>query len=106
MFSEIKTKLVSLYVQIYVYEIRFVSQYSRGRAHRASRNAVAADDWTSMWADIKSTSQMIDQGVREHVGARTLEVVNDIIARVDNIENLQQATLKSVEVSTFSFVFP
>ncbi|KFY82137.1 hypothetical protein V500_10793 [Pseudogymnoascus sp. VKM F-4518 (FW-2643)] len=96
-FSEIRAKLVSLYAQIYVYEIRFVLQYSRGRAHRASRNAVAADDWKSMWADIKSTSQMIDQGVREHVGARTLEAVNDIIARVDNIENLQQATLKSVE---------
>lgn len=106
MFSEIRTKLVSLYAQIYVYEIRFVLQYSRGRAHRVSRNVVAADDWKSMWADIKSTSQMIDQGVREHVTARTLEAVYNIIARVDNIDNLQQATLKSVEVSSFSFVFP
>ncbi|OBT63596.1 hypothetical protein VE03_07330 [Pseudogymnoascus sp. 23342-1-I1] len=96
-FSAIRTKLVNLYSQIYVYEIRFVLQYARGRAHRASRNAVAADDWNSIWADIKSTSQMIDQGVQEHIGARTVEAVNDIIARAENIENLQQATLKSVK---------
>lgn len=103
MFSEIRTKLVRVYAQIYVYEIRFVLQYARGRAHRASRNAVAADDWKSIWADIESTSQMIDQGVREHVGARTLEAVKDIIARAEKIENLQQATLESVEVKGFFF---
>lgn len=103
MFSEIRTKLVRVYAQIYVYEIRFVLQYARGRAHRASRNAVAADDWKSIWADIESTSQMIDQGVREHVGARTLEAVKDIIARAEKIENLQQATLESVEVRDFFF---
>lgn len=99
MFSEIRIKLVSLYAQIYAYEVRFVLQYTRGRVHRATRNAVAADDWKSIWADIESTSQLIDQGVREHIGARTLEAVNDIIVRAENIESLQQETLKSVKVS-------
>jgi hypothetical protein len=64
---------------------------------------MAADDWKSKWATIKSTSQMIDQAVQEHVGARTLEAVNDIITRAENIENLQQETLKSVKVSSSSF---
>ena len=90
---------MSLYAQIYAYEVRFVLQYTRGRVHRATRNAVAADDWKSIWADIESTSQLIDQGVREHIGARTLEAVNDIIVRAENIESLQQETLKSVKVS-------
>lgn len=71
--------------------------------HRASRNAVAADDWKSTWMEIESTSQMIDQGVRDHMGARTLDAVNDIIARAENIENLQQETLNSVKVSCSSF---
>ncbi|KAB5522880.1 hypothetical protein GE09DRAFT_1154464 [Coniochaeta sp. 2T2.1] len=95
-FSEIRTKLISVYAQVYVFEIRFVLQYSRGRAYRAARNVMAADDWKGIWADIESTSQMIDQGVREHVGARTLEAVNDIITRAENIENLQHLTLESV----------
>ena len=101
MFLEIRTKLVSLYAQIYVYEIRFVLQYDRGWAHRTSRNAVAADDWKGIWADIESTSQMIDQGAQEHVSDRILEVVNDISVRVENFEKLQRATHKSVEVSGF-----
>lgn len=82
-----------------MYEIRFVLQYARGRAHRAARNVVSADEWKTILAGIESTSLMIDQGVREHVSARMLDAVNDIIIRAETIETLQRTTLESVQVS-------
>lgn len=99
-FQEIRTKIVSIYAQVYVYEIRFILQFARGRTHRAFRNVVSADGWGEIWMGIEATSQMIDQGVREHISARMLESVDDIIARAETIESLQRTTLESVEVSS------
>lgn len=99
-FKEIRTKIVSIYAQVYVYEMRFVLQFARGGAHRAMRNMVASDGWGGIWEGIEATSKMVDQGVQEHVSARMLESVNDIIARAEVIESLQRTTLESVEVSS------
>ncbi|KAF4987650.1 hypothetical protein FDECE_15346, partial [Fusarium decemcellulare] len=81
--SRIRTELVSIYAQVYVYETRFVLQYAtRNKSHRSLRNTVNADDWKRLWADIESTSRRIDQGVQDRVGARTLEMwqqVSDIV---------------------------
>lgn len=82
-----------------MFEIRFVLQFARGRAHRAARNVVSSDSWKDIWAGIDATSKLVDQGVREHVSARMLESVNDIIARSEIIESLQRTTLESVQVS-------
>ena len=45
---KIRAKIISLYAQVYVYEIRFVLQYVGDRAHRAARNVVSADEWKTM----------------------------------------------------------
>ncbi|KAM5341480.1 hypothetical protein ACJ41O_014511 [Fusarium nematophilum] len=98
--SGIRTKLVSVYAQVYVSQIRFVLQYSRVKAHRVLRNAVTADGWKQMLADIESTSKLIDQGVQDRVWARALETwqaVNDIKATTERLEILQQATLAAVQ---------
>ncbi|KAF4448098.1 WD domain-containing [Fusarium albosuccineum] len=98
--SRIRTELVSIYAQIYVYETRFVLQYAtRNKAHRSLRNTVNADDWKRLWADIESTSRRIDQGVQDRVGARTLEMwqqVNDIMKSTERIETLQNDILDAV----------
>ncbi|RSL40369.1 hypothetical protein CEP53_013401, partial [Fusarium sp. AF-6] len=100
LFSSIRTKLVSVYAQVYIYQIRFVQQYARGKIHRALRNSVSADGWKQMWSEIESTSCLIDQGVQDRLGVRALETwrrVSDIEARTQRIESLQQATLAAVQ---------
>lgn len=98
-FSNIRSKLVGIYTKVYVYEIRFVLQYGRGRVHRTARDMVVTDGWKHMWSSIESASHKIDQAVQEHVSARSLEAMNDITTRTETIEALQRETLKSVEVS-------
>ncbi|RSM18669.1 hypothetical protein CDV31_002389 [Fusarium ambrosium] len=98
--SSIRTKLVSVYAQVYIYQIRFVQQYARGKIHRVLRNSVSADGWKQMWSEIESTSCLIDQGVQDRLGVRALETwrrVSDIEARTQRIESLQQATLAAVQ---------
>ncbi|KAL2675685.1 hypothetical protein Neosp_011875 [[Neocosmospora] mangrovei] len=98
--SSIRTKLVSVYAQVYMYQIRFVLQYARSKVHRALRNTVSADGWKQMWSEIESTSRLIDQGVQDRLGVRALKTwrqVNDIEARAERIESLQQATLAAVQ---------
>ncbi|RSL56966.1 hypothetical protein CEP54_008539 [Fusarium duplospermum] len=98
--SSIRTKLVSVYAQVYMYQIRFVLQYARGKVHRALRNTVSADGWKQMWSEIESTSCLIDQGIQDRLGVRALETwrrVSDIEARTQRIESLQQATLAAVQ---------
>lgn len=95
--SNIRTKLVSVYAQVYVYQIRFVLQYGRSKWLRNLRNIVSADDWKQMWKDIESTSHLVDQGIQDRVGARTLETwkaVNDIKALTEEIKDLQMSTLE------------
>ncbi|KAJ4312919.1 hypothetical protein N0V84_009688 [Fusarium piperis] len=99
--SSIRTKLVSVYAQVYMYQIRFVLQYARGKVHRALRNTVSADEWKQMWGEIESVSRLIDQGVQDRLGVRALETwrrVNEIETRSERIESLQQATLAAVQV--------
>lgn len=99
--SSIRAKLVSIYAQVYMYQIRFVLQYARGKVHRALRNTVSTDGWKQMWSEIESASRFIDQSVQDRLGARGLETwrrVNDIEARAERIESLQQATLAAVQV--------
>lgn len=83
-----------MYGQVYVYEARFLLQYERGRAHRVARNMVTADGWQEILAKIDSTSQMVDQAMREHVSAITLDAVYDI-------EAAQQVVLKTMRVGAF-----
>lgn len=95
--SNIRTKLVSVYAQVYVYQIRFVLQYGRSKWLRNLRNIVSADDWKQMWKDIESTSHLVDQGIQDRLGARTLETwkaVNDIKALTEEIKDLQMSTLE------------
>jgi hypothetical protein len=99
----VQTKVVSVYAQVYVYQMRFVLQYARGKLHRALRNTFSADDWKQMWADIECTSRLIDQGVDDRIGHRTLETwgaVNDIMKSTEDIKISQQAILASVQVTT------
>lgn len=58
---------------------------------------MSADDWKQMWKDIESTSRLVDQGVQDRVGTRTLEAwktVNDVKASTEEIKNLQISTLE------------
>ncbi|KAK7698442.1 hypothetical protein SLS64_012563 [Diaporthe eres] len=87
--TNIRTKLVSIYAQVYVYQIRFVLQYGRSKWLRNLRNIVSADDWKQMWKDIEDTSHLVDQGIQDRVGTRTLEAwkaVNDIKALTEEIK--------------------
>lgn len=95
-----RTKLVSIYAQIYVYQIRFVLQFARGAVHQTMRNLTSADSWKQMWEDIKAASDLVKEGIQSRVGARTFETwkaVNDAMKRMDGIEALQQATLTAVQ---------
>ncbi|KAK7735396.1 hypothetical protein SLS63_003866 [Diaporthe eres] len=96
--TNIRTKLVSIYAQVYVYQIRFVLQYGRSKWLRNLRNIVSADDWKQMWKDIEDTSHLVDQGIQDRVGTRTLEAwkaVNDIKALTEEIKGLQMSTLET-----------
>jgi hypothetical protein len=97
-----RTKLVSVYAQIYVYQIRFVLQFARKKVHQTMRNLVSADGWKQMWEDIKATSDLVKEGIQDRVGARTFDTwqaVNDAMKRIDGIEALQHTTLTAVQVS-------
>ncbi|KAJ4039148.1 hypothetical protein NW756_009737 [Fusarium oxysporum] len=99
--SRIRTELIDIYAQVYLYQARFILQYAtRGRAHRALRNALAADGWKELWKSIETTSQRIDQAVHDRIGTRTLDMwreVNDISVNVQKIETLQQEILESLK---------
>ncbi|KAG6364032.1 hypothetical protein INS49_009135 [Diaporthe citri] len=95
--SIIRSKLVSVYAQVYVYQIRFILQYGRIKWLRNVRNIVSADDWKGMWNDIESTSRLVDQGIQDRVGIRTSEAwkaINEIKARTEEIKGLQRSTLE------------
>ncbi|KAL2170702.1 hypothetical protein VTG60DRAFT_4544 [Thermothelomyces hinnuleus] len=91
--SSIRTKLVNIYAQVYLYEIRFLLQYSRGKVHRLSRNAVAVDGWKDMLATIESTSHEVDQGLQNLESAKVLKSLRAVNDQVHEVEALQQATL-------------
>lgn len=58
---------------------------------------MSADDWKQMWNDIESTSRLVDQGIQDRVGTRTLETwkaVNDIKTMTEEIKDLQRSTLE------------
>lgn len=46
--ASFESKTVQLYTEILKYEIRVACQYSRSTPHRILRDAVLADDWTTM----------------------------------------------------------
>lgn len=61
--------------------------------HQALRNAITADEWKNMWEDIESISHKVD--------GRTLEIrntVDSILNAIEKLENLQKATLSSIQV--------
>ncbi|KAF4963464.1 hypothetical protein FSARC_8513 [Fusarium sarcochroum] len=96
-----RSKLINVYMGIYIYQIRFVLQFSRVKRHRALRNTVSADGWKKMWSDIESTSQLIDQVVRDLVGVKIFEsfdIMNDLTIKMERLEYLQQDTLDAVQV--------
>ncbi|KAL2150432.1 hypothetical protein VTH82DRAFT_6995 [Thermothelomyces myriococcoides] len=94
----IRAKLVNIYVQVYLYEIRFILQYSKGKAHRLLRNAVAADGWSDMLAVIKSTSQEVDQALQDLDSSIVLKSLGIVKDQLNELEALQQATLSSVKL--------
>lgn len=101
--SSIRSQVVSVYTQVYVYQMRFVLQYARNKIHRVMRNLVTADKWKQMWMDIETTSQRIDQGVQHRVTTRTLDIwkaVDDIKTRDADLKSLQQTVLAAVQVSS------
>ena len=54
-----------------------------------------------MWADIECTSRLIDRGVDDCLGHKTLEIwgtVNDIMKSTEEIKNSQQKILTGVQV--------
>ena len=91
--------MISIYEQVFVYEMRFVLQYARSTVHRTTRDMVRADEWKRTWETIESTSHAIDQAVREHVDTRMLEAVDNITAKAEKSEALQHATLEAVQAS-------
>lgn len=100
--SSIRSQVVSVYTQVYVYQMRFVLQYARNKIHRVMRNLVTADKWKQMWMDIETTSQRIDQGVQHRVTTRTLDIwkaVDDIKTRDADLKSLQQTVLAAVQTS-------
>ncbi|KAI1393473.1 uncharacterized protein F4822DRAFT_384784 [Hypoxylon trugodes] len=100
--SSIRSQIVRVYAQAYVYLMRFLLQYKRRKVHRFARNVVAADNWKEMWKAIEDASQLIDQGVRDRVTTRILQTwdaVDNIRTRAINLEDLQQATLKALQAN-------
>ncbi|KAF4993634.1 hypothetical protein FGRMN_6352 [Fusarium graminum] len=91
--THFKQELISIYADIYVYEARFILQYAtRGKVHRAFRNAFTVDDWKSLWAEIQSKSRRIDQGIHDQIGNKTMEIWK-------KVKSIQMDT-KLIEVDT------
>lgn len=81
--------MAKIYQKAYEYEIRFVIQYARGRVVRMARNAVTADNWKSLWADIESMSQQVDRGLKDCMHVETLDIresVGRLEAKAERIE--------------------
>lgn len=71
---------------------------------------MSADGWKKMWTDIESNSRLVDQGVQDLIGAKTLEsleIVNDLKMITEKHEAFQLATLDAVKVSfpTLDYIF-
>ncbi|KAF6833672.1 Vegetative incompatibility protein HET-E-1-like protein 7 [Colletotrichum plurivorum] len=97
---DIRSKVINVYVQVYVYEIRLVMQCTKSKARRIVRNAVGADGWKEMWEGIESVSRHIDDGIQSRLNIRTLGIwqrINDSMKQTGDIKDLQQATLASVQ---------
>lgn len=105
---DIRSKVIDVYVHVYLYEMRLVLQCMKSKARRIVRNAVGADGWKGMWEDIESVSKQIDDGIQSRLNVRILEIwqkMNDSMKQAGDIEDLQQATLACVQVTSTPRVF-
>lgn len=102
-----ESKLVSIYANVYMYQIQFVLQYGRSKWRRNLGSIFKPEDWKQKWNEIDSARQLVDQGIQDRVGAKildtweavqkievetteTLKVVHGINARSEEIQNVQK----------------
>lgn len=71
---DIKSKMIRVYEEAYLYQMRFVRQYARGRVIRILRSTFTVDNWKSMWTNIESTSRLIDKGLKDCTGVEILTI--------------------------------
>ncbi|KAH7242544.1 hypothetical protein BKA59DRAFT_481002 [Fusarium tricinctum] len=107
--DNIESKLVSIYANVYMYQIQFVLQYGRSKWRRNLGGIFKPEDWKRKWNEIDSARQLVDQGIQDRVGARildtwevakkievetteTLKVVYGINATSEEIQNAQKST--------------
>ncbi|RBR15923.1 uncharacterized protein FIESC28_07125 [Fusarium coffeatum] len=90
--SNIETKLIDIYQKVYLYQIRFVLQYGQGKWRRNIGGLLKPEDWKQKWKEIDTSRQLVDQAVRDRLGARTI----DTWAAVKEIETTTIETLKAM----------
>ncbi|KAG4259133.1 hypothetical protein FPRO03_13068 [Fusarium proliferatum] len=107
--ANIESKLVSIYAKVYIYQIQFVLQYGRSKWRRNLGGVFEPEDWKQKWNEIDSARQLVDQSIQDRVSAKmldtweairniqaecteTLEVVHDIKATSQEIQNEQMST--------------
>ncbi|KAJ4025043.1 hypothetical protein NW752_002503 [Fusarium irregulare] len=90
--SNIETRLIDIYQKVYLYQIRFVLQYGQGKWRQNIGGLLQPEDWKQKWKEIEISYQLVDQAVRDRLGARTI----DTWAAVKEIETTTVETLKAV----------
>ena len=103
--ENIKDTMVKIYQKAYEYEIRFVIQYARGRVARTARNAVTADNWKLLWADIESLSRQVDMGLKDCMHVETLDIRQSVGRLESKAERIEVAVLVRPRKSFDSYFF-
>ncbi|KAI1457972.1 hypothetical protein F4805DRAFT_152247 [Annulohypoxylon moriforme] len=89
----IRSQVISVYADVYLYEARFLLQFKRSKLHRLARNIVAADDWKQRWQTIETKVRRIDQAVQSRLTTRTLEIWK----KVDDVKKMTTDLLSAVQ---------